>query len=139
VERLLGLKCSRLFSSLGMEVLSDIAHRVTERFLEPGEPLITQGEHGASMFVVVKGQLRVHRGEDTLAVLEESAVVGELSAILPGPRTASLTAARFTHVLVLDRSLLHEIAQSHPEVLRLLLQVVVRRIEASAAPRAQAA
>ena len=132
VERLLGLKCSRLFRSLDMEVLADLADRVTERFLEEGEALVAEGEHGASMFVLVKGQLRVHRGEALLTVLEESAVVGELAAILPGPRAASITAVRFSHVLVLDRTLVHELARSHPEVLRLLLEVVVRRLEAAA-------
>ncbi|MEN9796420.1 MAG: hypothetical protein RL653_116 [Pseudomonadota bacterium] len=133
VERLLGLKCSRLFNSLAMEVLADIAERVTERFLEEGECLVAEGEPGASMFVVVKGQLRAHRGEVTLGLLDESAVVGELAAILPGPRAASISATRFTHVLVLERALVHEIARTHPEVLRLLVQVVVRRLEGAAA------
>ena len=70
--------------------------------MKSGERIITRGELGTSMYIIVDGEVRIHIDERTITHLGARQVVVELAALDPEPRLASVTALRDTLLLRLD-------------------------------------
>ncbi len=109
VERVLILNSVPLFSSVPEEHLVSLAEAVEEIEVAEGESVIRKGEMGSAMYVVVRGQLRVHDESGDIRLLGERAVFGELAALDPEPRSASVTACVPTVLLEIERELLYEL------------------------------
>ena len=69
LRRVLVLQKIELFAHLSQDDFVRLAHRVEEIIYEPGEIICRLNEHGDTMFSIVEGSIRVHRGDDSLAVL----------------------------------------------------------------------
>jgi Cyclic nucleotide-binding domain len=70
------------------------------RRLPAGERLVTQGEPGTDIFLILDGVFAVEVDGQTVAELGPGAVVGERAAIEGGVRTATLTATTRARVAV---------------------------------------
>ncbi len=86
-----------LFGSLTGEEVREVVRACEQEHFEPGECLFRQGEEADSLFIVVQGELEVVGHSPTgekvvLAVLGPGTVVGELSLIEGGPRSATVAA-----------------------------------------------
>jgi CRP-like cAMP-binding protein len=90
-----------LFSGFSTKELRDVAKATVELTLESGKEFVTQGEVGREAFIIVEGQADVVRNGTKIAELGPGGVVGELSLLDHGPRTASVVAAGPLTVLVL--------------------------------------
>jgi CRP-like cAMP-binding protein len=98
-----------------------------EREGVPGEALMRVGEVGQELYVVVSGRVRVHRGEQTLAELGSRGVIGELAALDPAPRTATVTVLEPALLLSLDHSDLAEELLSNSDLAWGIIRFLVRR------------
>jgi hypothetical protein len=88
------------------------------RRLQPDDRLITQGEHGHELFLLLDGMLRVDVDGSPVAELGPGAVVGERALLEDGRRTSSLTALTRCLVAVadassIDPSALQELSAGH--------------------------
>src|SRR4051794_29550419 len=92
-----------LLSSCSTKDLQRIASRADELTLEPGKKLAEQGRQGREAFVIVDGTCTVSRNGKKVATLGPGEVVGELSLLDHGPRTATVTADTPMNVQVLDQ------------------------------------
>ena len=67
---------------------------------DEGTVLMSEGERGSEVFVVVRGRLDVsRRGDGNLATVDAGQVVGEIALLSNQPRSATVTAATAVHVL----------------------------------------
>jgi CRP-like cAMP-binding protein len=82
--------------------IDDIAKLVDDRHLVHGEVLCRQGDYESDVFVIVDGKASVSIDGAKLATVGTGEVVGELSMVQGGRRTATLEAITSLHVLVLD-------------------------------------
>lgn len=57
------------------------------------------------------------RGEQTLAELEKGSVFGELSALDPEPRSASITALKDVTVFQISGNVLYDLTAESPELI----------------------
>jgi Fe-S-cluster-containing hydrogenase component 2/CRP-like cAMP-binding protein len=93
---------------------------------QPGLVLCRQGEYGSTAFVIEKGEIEVHTGQQVLRRTPEDVILGELACLSHQPRTATLKAgAAGATVLVIKRNLLHML-QRNP-VARSVLAPIYRR------------
>jgi CRP/FNR family cyclic AMP-dependent transcriptional regulator len=92
-----------LFSACSNKELQTIARATDEISLPAGHILTDQGQTGREAFIIVKGSATVKRNGKKIATLGPGAVVGELSLLDHGPRTATVTTDEETTVLVLDQ------------------------------------
>jgi len=97
-----------------------IGEMVLEQFDE-GDIIITEGEAGSSLYVVVSGEVKVYtqgtRGEHVyLASLGEGDFFGEVSVLTGKPRTATITASQHSELLRLDKDKLDRVIVKHPNV-----------------------
>ena len=113
-----------LLSSLGADDLRYVIERVEMREHEPRDVIMRQGAAGGSLFVIVRGRVRVFSEKPAreLASLGEGAFFGELALLTNFPRSATVVAVEPTQLLEISRELAAEIIADAPEVLRTLLR-----------------
>jgi len=128
VERVIFLKAIPIFSEIPEAALAELANRLRVQSFEPDTTIVSEGEIGTSLYVVVRGSVRVHRGEDEIARMDEGSVFGELAALDPHPRTASVTTLDEALLFSLDREALYELMAEHPIMLRGIIKILCERL-----------
>jgi CRP-like cAMP-binding protein len=89
----------------------------------PGEVVITEGEKGEELFIVLAGQLKVTRNGADVAVLPPGAHVGEMALVRSQPRSATVTAEVHSELMVIRRQEFFEILRKeHQLAVKLLWQ-----------------
>ena len=134
VERVAALHRVKMFSDVPGRVLAAVAEAAVEQRLTPGETLMDAGAVEAHLYAVVEGRVRVHRGDRTLVELGPGATVGELAALVPAARTASVTALEPTLVLRVDQVALDELLVEWPELAHGVIAELVSRLRAATMP-----
>lgn len=128
LRRILVLQKIDLFVHLAPEDFLWLAQRVEEVAYEPGEVICRAGDFGDTMYGIIEGSIRVHRGSEEYAVLQEGAFFGEMAIIDSGPRSADCTAKEATVLLQLHRDLVLTFCFQNIDVLRSMMRVIADRL-----------
>jgi CRP-like cAMP-binding protein len=101
--------------------------------LKADQTLFMVGDEGDGCYQVEEGLLKASiaapgGGERILAILGPGSVVGELSMIDGGPRSASVTALRDSKLGFVGRSAFEAFGQSRPELYRHVATLLSRRL-----------
>lgn len=140
VERVSVLNRVEFFNQAPGHVLASVARIADEVPVERGQRIIERGEVGDALFVVVRGRLRVHVDDHTVAEIGPGDVVGELAVLAPEPRTASVTALDRGLLLRIRKAAFDELLLDRPEIARGIITTLVERFrernDALAAPPA---
>ena len=141
---LLEVHLGRLLVGQAPELLGELASRGTWRRLARGERLFEKGEVSDGWYLVVAGRLLVlgeeAEGEpDILNEIRAGATVGELTILLEQPRSATVIAARETHLVRFETALFNEFIASHPEHMMAFVSRLIERIMFSPPVRARGA
>lgn len=128
VERVAALHRVRMFAAVPGRVLAAVAETAVEQRVSPGEVLMDEGAVEAHLYAIVEGRVRVHRGGRTVVELGPGATVGELAALVPAPRTATVTALEPTLVLRVDQMALDELLVEWPELAHGVIAELVSRV-----------
>src|SRR5262249_27074636 len=102
-----------------------------EKEVVAGEDLIREGDMGTSMFIIVEGRVRVHLNGRQIAVLGSGCSIGELAALDPEPRSASVTALTDSLLLELDGQELYQIMSKRVDVVRALFHILCDRVRST--------
>jgi CRP-like cAMP-binding protein len=135
VERVVALHRVGLFADVPGRTLAALARRATEVEAGPGDVVIAEGAVEDHLFAVVGGRLRVHRGDETVTVLGAGATVGELAALVPEPRVATVTAIEPSLLLRIDKPLLDELLADRPALASGIIAALVAMVRERARPR----
>lgn len=123
-----------LFENLTPEELREV-YRATEfRELKEGETLFEQGDEAESMFALRDGQLEVRSsspsGEDVvLAELDAGTIVGEMSIIGGGRRSATVEAATSSMLIELSRRQFDQLRDDDRPVAYKIMMQLARLLE----------
>jgi CRP/FNR family cyclic AMP-dependent transcriptional regulator len=103
------------------------------RHLEAGEALFVAGDIGEGCYRLEQGLVKVMitspRGEDRiLALLGPGAIVGELSVIDRGARSASVIAIKECNLSFVSHAAFEQCTQQRPEIYRYLVDVLAARL-----------
>jgi CRP/FNR family transcriptional regulator, cyclic AMP receptor protein len=135
VEKVLILKTVSIFKDVPDESLVDIAAAVKEQQFATGERFIEQDELGDALYIIVSGRVRVIRDDRVLAELGEREVVGELSALDPAPRSASVECLEETQLFTLNNLELEHQMAANSSIMRSILKILCARLRNAAASR----
>ncbi len=124
IEKVLILKSVPIFSSVPENQLVDLATIAETVEYDADDIIINQGDLGTSMYIVVNGQVRIFEGAKELAVQGTRAVFGELAALDPEPRAASVKAIEDCTLLRLDGESLYDLMSGNKEVTRGIVHVL---------------
>jgi CRP-like cAMP-binding protein len=131
IEKVLALKQVGLFELVAEADLIEAAYIAEEIHVEPGERIMSEGEMGSSMFAIVEGSVRVHRGDREIARLGPGEVVGELATLDPEPRSADVTALAETLLLRIEATALSNLMAEQSAVASSIIAVLCRRLRAT--------
>ncbi|MBT4161945.1 MAG: cyclic nucleotide-binding domain-containing protein [Gammaproteobacteria bacterium] len=124
IEKVLILKSVPIFSSVPEGQLVDLATIAETVEYDAGEIIMNHGDLGTSMYIVVDGRVRIFEGDKDLAEHGTRAVFGELAALDPEPRAASVQAIEDCTLLRLDGESLYDLMSGNKEVTRGIVQVL---------------
>lgn len=124
IEKVLILKSVGIFSSVPEAQLVDLATIVESVEFDAGEIIVNKGDLGTSMYIVADGKVRIFEGERQLGELGSRAVFGDLAALDPEPRAASVQAMEDCTLLRLDGESLYELMAGNKEVTRGIVHVL---------------
>lgn len=128
LEKILALKSVYLFSYTPEEVLVEVALAAREQLYAAGKHIIKKDHFGDTMYVILSGKVKVHDGEIMLAELHGNDVFGELSALLPEKRIASVTALEDTMVLKISSEDLYQLMDLHSGLAKGIIQFLCMRM-----------
>ena len=90
--------------------------------------IMSQGERGAEMFVLVTGNAHIERDGASLGDRGAGAVLGEIALLDGGPRTATVTLSKASRLLVLARREFLTLLDEFPEIRLRILETVASRL-----------
>jgi CRP/FNR family transcriptional regulator/CRP/FNR family cyclic AMP-dependent transcriptional regulator len=122
-----------LFAGLSEESATLLEGAIQKRSFRRGEVIFHKGDPGASMYLIVEGQVKIvlpsDAGEEALlGVLDKGDFFGELSLIDGQPRSATIVASEPTDTIMLHRDDFLKVIQSSPTVAVDMLRVLARRL-----------
>lgn len=128
IERLLLVRDVPIFKELRDDFLVRLASIMNEVSYPSGKMIFAHGQEGRSLYVVVKGKVRVHLGDKDLAILDKGSCFGEMSLFDAEPRSASVTAISTCDCLVLTQQQLYEAIDETPDIAVNIIRLLSRRI-----------
>jgi CRP-like cAMP-binding protein len=114
------LRTIRFFSGCTDRELHDIASLSDERTLEPGADLCHQGEFESEVYVIVDGTAEILIDGRQVATEGRGHIVGELSMLGSGRRSATVRAATTLLVLAIDPREIDSVLAADPSSARRL-------------------
>lgn len=131
IEKVMLLKSVPMFALTPDNSLAGVASEMGDLEVEAGHAIMTQHEIGSTMYVVAEGQVAIEINGKEVARLGAGEVVGELAALDPEPRTATVRAVTDCRLLYLDRELLYELMSERLDVAQGVVRFLIRRYRSS--------
>ena len=120
-----------LFSDFSKRQLRMVAELGREYKYKSGHRFVEKGTTADRFYLVLDGKVEIRMGDRVLAVLSKGQFLGELSLIDEQPWAADVFAVQTTHCLTLSKRVFSTLTKRHPELLRLILKDVVKRLRAA--------
>lgn len=125
VDRVVALHEVPLFAAVPGRTLAAVAACADEVPVSAGDEVIVEGAVEDHLFVVVRGRLRASHEGRVLRDLPPGSTVGELAALVPEARSATVTALEEGLLLRIDAMVLDELLADHPELARGVIRTLV--------------
>lgn len=130
VEKVLILKSLSIFKDTPEHILADLAPLMQEEEYEQNTLIFKEGEIGDCMYIIHQGDVNIHKGGTTLAILKEKEVFGELSLLDAEVRSASATTDTDCVLFRIEQEPFYELLDNRPEVARGFIKILCQRLRA---------
>ena len=128
LEKIIFLKGVELFSQLSGEKLAQVAHIAKEVEFDHGTRVISEGDPGNSLFLIVHGQVDVVKGGRTIVKLGERECFGEMAILDSEPRSATINASTDVVTLEISREDFYDLMSDEHEISQGIVKVLVKRL-----------
>lgn len=130
IEKVLLLKSLSIFAETPETVLAEVAEILEEEEFVQGKNIFHADDEAHCMYIIFRGEVRIHKGEHTFALLKENDFFGELSMLDTETRSASATANTETLLLKIDQEPFYELMESRIEVAKGIIKTLCKRLKA---------
>jgi CRP/FNR family transcriptional regulator, cyclic AMP receptor protein len=128
VDRLLFVRRVPIFQELRDDFIVRLASVMDEVMVPANHLIFRHGEEGRSLFIVVSGRIKIHIGNNQLAIFSQGESFGEMAVFDAQPRSASATTLEPSQCLELTQEQLYEAIEETPEIAVNIIRVLSRRI-----------
>lgn len=128
LDRLLFIRRVPIFEELRDDFLMRLAPMMDEVHFDAGYTIITEGQEGRAMYIIVSGQVSVHLSGQQVAQLQAEDCFGEMSVFDAEPRSASVTTLEPCDCLVLTQQQLYDAIDETPGIAVNIIRLMSRRI-----------
>jgi hypothetical protein len=126
-----------LFSDLTQEEFNDFTKRMIIHTIPPGKPIINEGDTGRSVFILIRGSVKVFSTilgkKMELASLHASDFFGEIAFLTGKPRTTTVETVEETDVLEVAEDDLTEMIARSPRIREVLHNYHEQRVKSTLA------
>ena len=122
------LRSVPLFAACTRKELDRIARSGDEITMTAGSLLVDQGQTGREAFVILEGDVAVKRNGRKVATLGPGAIVGELSLLDHGPRTATAVCETDCTLFVISQRNFMPVLDDVPTINHKILAALAGRI-----------
>lgn len=126
-EKVLILAATPIFAGIEEATLAEAGGKATQRQVEKGTVLFSEGDPGRALYVVVEGDIRIEKDGAVLSHVGARQLLGEIAAVEHAPRSASAIAAEASQLLGLDQEAVFELMADHAAVIPGIVEVIARR------------
>jgi glucose-6-phosphate 1-dehydrogenase len=123
-----GLARSELFRGGDELFLNAVIMALRPRVAAPGETILTKGEMGREMYLLVRGEVEVVSDAGTV-VLKDGDVFGEIALLLSQPRMATVRAKTLCDLFVLEKSEFVRILRENPSFAEKVTEIAQKRFK----------
>ncbi len=117
-----------LFAGLSQKESGVIAHSVHEVEFPEGTRLVTAGEPGGELFIIIDGEAAVTTSRGRTALLKAGDFFGEMSLIDDVPRSATVDATTPIRLLVLKKHDFWRALEGQISIVRKVMQALSQRL-----------
>ena len=128
LEKTIILKSVDLFKSIPAENLSRVAQITEEVRCEKDDPIIEEGEFGDSLFIVVNGNVKIHKGDTEITRMGEGSCIGDMALLDGEPRSADVTAVEETTLFKIEQEGFYEVMGSHGDIMEAIIKNLSGRV-----------
>ena len=129
-ERIAILRSVSIFIETPDDSLADAAGLLEEVEFKTNQTIFEKGDPGDCMYIIVDGKVKVHDGEMIVNTLGKWDVFGEMAALDPEPRSATVTALEDTSLFRLGQANLYELINRRTGVAIGIIQILSQRLRA---------
>jgi CRP-like cAMP-binding protein len=130
LEKVLILKSLSIFKDTPEHILAELAPLMEEEEFEQNTVIFREEEMGDCMYILYKGEVKIHKGNTALAILKEKEVFGELSLLDAEARSASATANTDCILFRINQEPFYELVETRMEVVRGFIKILCQRLRA---------
>jgi CRP-like cAMP-binding protein len=127
-EKLAMLRSVPLFVGLDDDELKAVGRLTTEVDVPAGHELAREETFGEEFYMILDGDVRIHRAGATIRTLGPGDFLGEIALIDHGRRTASATADTDCRLLVLGHREFHSLLDAQPDIRVHVLEALARGV-----------
>ena len=131
LEKILVLKNVPLFAGVPESALSDFIAASEEIAAMVGADIIKEGEMWADMYVILQGQVRLHKNGKTFREFSTNDIFGELGALDPAPSDVTVTATDDTMMFKISGPALYRLMNEHKSLERSVIASLCKHLRAS--------
>jgi len=128
VEKVFILKKVEIFKNIPGEVLSDIAFLMEEILFEEDEYIVTEGELGKDLYLIIDGSGDVVFNGRKIGEKHKGDIIGEMSIIDSAPRSASIIATSDVKLLIIGKDDFQQLLKQREEIALGLIKTLSNRI-----------
>ena len=116
IEKVLLLKNIPIFAQTPEHILAEVAHLLKEEYLPANSLIFKQGDVGNCMYIIFKGEVKIHIDKTHLATLKANDLFGEFALLDTENRSASATTLSDCLMFKLDHEPFYELMENRIEV-----------------------
>lgn len=128
LEKVLILKNVPLFAGIQEATLSDIIAASEETAAMIGTDIVRQGDMWNELYIILQGQVRLHKNGKTLQEYSTFDVFGELAALDAAPSDITVTALEDTVMYKIHGATLYRLMNAHKALERSIIRMLCQRI-----------
>ncbi len=133
VEKMIALRAARVFNNLSAESLAALALASSAETFPAGTILCNEGEAGNEVFILLDGDVKVFRRDDTqekqIGSERAGGLIGEMAILDPAPRSATVVAGDAgVRVLHLDGVAFRQALAQQPSIAAGVIRALAQRL-----------
>ena len=117
-----------LFSFFSGEELAAFLEKARETQMVKGEILFREGDSGQEMYIVLRGMVKVFRGNRVIDIVKPGDYLGEMAIIENQPRSASVAAMEDSLLLLVPLAVFQEYFSRQPKSLVAMMRTLSQRV-----------
>lgn len=130
IEKVIFLQHVDVFSEVSTEQLAFLGAIAEEIVVREGETLYEADEPSDSMYLVLSGKIRLHRGDTDVLVARDREAFGTWALFDDEPRVVTATALEESRLLRIDKEDFIDLLADNVQITQGVLKAIVRRLRA---------